>query len=90
MAWRYFKPFLTLALEFHRINLITPSAFYTKVSTLFFTPTLRFFKKREGVTRLKKPHGDDADSVEDVDDDEFDRLLGKSTGRNTACSTVVL
>ncbi|XP_060722252.1 CCAAT/enhancer-binding protein zeta [Tachysurus vachellii] len=42
------------------------------VDEVFF---YRFFKKREGVTRLKKPHGDDAESVEDVDDDEFDRLL---------------
>ncbi|KAK3516937.1 hypothetical protein QTP70_028227 [Hemibagrus guttatus] len=41
------------------------------VDEVFF---YRFFKKREGVKRLRKP-GDDTESVEDVDDDEFEQLL---------------
>lgn len=43
---------------------------------------LRFFKKREREKRLKKPLGDDGEGVEDVDDDEFDRLLSKSAEGN--------
>lgn len=49
-----------------------------------FAPIFRFFKKREGEKRLKKPFGDDAESVEDVDDDEFEQLLSKSEGGNAA------
>lgn len=45
-----------------------------------FAPILRFFKKREREKSLKKPRGDDAESVEDVDDDEFEQMLGKSAG----------
>ncbi|KAI5090753.1 CCAAT/enhancer-binding protein zeta [Silurus meridionalis] len=41
------------------------------VDEVFF---YRFFKKREGEKQLKKPCGDD-ESVEDVEDDEFDQLL---------------
>ncbi|MCI4389622.1 hypothetical protein PGIGA_G00100230 [Pangasianodon gigas] len=49
------------------------------VDEVFF---YRFFKKREGEKRLKKPLGDDAESVEDVDDDEFEQLLDTIEGDN--------
>ena len=38
----------------------------------------RFFKKREQEKQRKKPRAEgDNESVEDVDDDEFERALGK-------------
>lgn len=41
---------------------------------------LRYFKKRETDKRFKKRIRDeDNESVEDVDDDEFERVLGKPT-----------
>lgn len=41
-------------------------------------PHARFFKKREAEKALRRPRGDgDNESVEDVDDDEFETLLGK-------------
>jgi len=43
------------------------------VDEIFFH---RFFKKREQEKRVKRPRGnDDNESVEDVDDDEFERML---------------
>ncbi|TSP57647.1 CCAAT/enhancer-binding protein zeta [Bagarius yarrelli] len=47
------------------------------VDEVFF---YRFFKKREGEKQLKKPSRDDTESVEDVDDDEFERLLNTIEG----------
>ncbi|KAF5894166.1 CCAAT/enhancer-binding protein zeta, partial [Clarias magur] len=47
------------------------------VDEVFF---YRFFKKQEREKRLKKPSREDADSVEDVDDDEFERLLDNFEG----------
>lgn len=44
---------------------------------------LRYFKKRETDKRFKKRIRDeDNESVEDVDDDEFERVLGKPTSPN--------
>ncbi|XP_007255500.3 CCAAT/enhancer-binding protein zeta [Astyanax mexicanus] len=42
------------------------------VDEVFF---YRFFKKREGEKQQKAPREGDDESVEDVDDDEFDRML---------------
>lgn len=40
-----------------------------------------FFKKRQQEKNLRRPRGDgDNESVEDVDDDEFEKILGESTG----------
>ncbi|XP_062857795.1 CCAAT/enhancer-binding protein zeta [Trichomycterus rosablanca] len=47
------------------------------VDEVFF---YRFFKKREGEKIFKKPQRDEQDSIEDVDDDEFDRLLDTFEG----------
>ncbi|KAL7888530.1 hypothetical protein AOLI_G00035040 [Acnodon oligacanthus] len=47
------------------------------VDEVFF---YRFFKKREGEKRKQKPRGGDDESVEDVDDDEFDRMLDTFEG----------
>ncbi|XP_066532775.1 CCAAT/enhancer-binding protein zeta [Hoplias malabaricus] len=47
------------------------------VDELFF---YRFFKKRAGEKRWQKSRGGDDESVEDVDDDEFDRLLDTFEG----------
>ncbi|XP_053470421.1 CCAAT/enhancer-binding protein zeta [Ictalurus furcatus] len=47
------------------------------VDEVFF---YRFFKKREREKSLKKPRGDDAESVEDVDDDEFEQMLDTFEG----------
>lgn len=58
---------------------------HMQASAFHFTPIFRFFKKREGEKRLKKPLGDDVGSVEDVDDDEFEQLLGKSAEGNAEC-----
>ena len=44
---------------------------------LFTALRTRFFKKREKEKKLRRPRADgDNESVEDVDDDEFEKLLG--------------
>lgn len=41
-------------------------------------PHARYFKTREAEKALHRPRGDgDNESVDDVDDDEFEKLLGK-------------
>lgn len=41
--------------------------------------SVRFFKKRQQEKQLRRPRRDgDNDSVEDVDDDEFEKILGES------------
>ncbi|XP_030626240.1 CCAAT/enhancer-binding protein zeta isoform X2 [Chanos chanos] len=48
------------------------------VDEVFF---YRFFKKRQADNQLKRPRGDgDDESVEDVDDDEFERVLDSYEG----------
>lgn len=40
--------------------------------------SLRYFKKRDAEKQWKRPNrNEDNESVEDVDDDEFDRVLGR-------------
>lgn len=40
--------------------------------------SFRYFKKRDAEKRWKRPNRkEDNESVEDVDDDEFDRVLGR-------------
>lgn len=40
--------------------------------------SLRYFKKRDAEKLWKRPKkNEDNESVEDVDDDEFDRVLGR-------------
>jgi len=48
-------------------------------SAAFFSALLcSFFKKRQQEKQSRRPRGDgDDESVEDVDDDEFETLLGK-------------
>lgn len=48
-------------------------------SLFLFSPRLcSFFKKRQQEKRLRRPRSDgDAESVEDVDDEEFEKLLGE-------------
>lgn len=44
----------------------------------FFVSFVSFFKKRQQEKQQRRPRGDDDDeSLEDVDDDEFEKLLGK-------------
>uniref|UniRef100_A0A8C8FLT6 CCAAT/enhancer-binding protein zeta n=1 Tax=Oncorhynchus tshawytscha TaxID=74940 RepID=A0A8C8FLT6_ONCTS len=53
------------------------------VDEVFF---YRFFKKREAEKALRRPRGDgDNESVEDVDDDEFETLLGKFKDSEINC-----
>lgn len=52
-----------------------------------FSALVRYFKKWECEKRRLKTRGGDDESVEDVNDDEFERLLGKNNS-NTNRSAV--
>lgn len=71
-------------LSFHPdiiLNIIYYIEYYIDIELYYILrayPLDRFFKKREKEKRLRRPQGDeDNESVEDVDDEEFEKILGK-------------
>lgn len=78
--WNLLLPVsLKLLFVFQRIEGIS-SQFVMCVCFLFLIPSTvdSFFKKRQQEKQTRRPRGDgDDESVEDVDDDEFEKILGE-------------
>lgn len=59
--------------------------FVIRVFSFFFIPSTvdSFFKKRQQEKQIRRPRRDsDGESVEDVDDDEFEKILGELRSSN--------
>lgn len=61
-----------------RLRVSDEREIFSSVFSFFFSYSLRFFKKRQQEKQVRRPRRDsDGESVEDVDDEEFEKILGE-------------